>query len=54
MPVAEIIAIGTELLLGETQDTNTSYLARKLRDYGIEMYRSTIIGDNPARIAPMH
>lgn len=51
MPVAEIIAIGTELLLGEIQDTNTSYLARKLRDFGIDMYRSTIIGDNPARIA---
>ena len=32
MPTAEIIAIGTELLLGETQDTNTRYLARSLRD----------------------
>ena len=51
MPVAEIIAIGTELLLGETQDTNTQYLARKLRDCGIDMFRATIIGDNPARIA---
>jgi nicotinamide-nucleotide amidase len=51
MPVAEIIAIGTELLLGETQDTNTQYLARKLRDSGIDMFRATIIGDNPARIA---
>ncbi len=51
MPVAEIIAIGTELLLGETQDTNTHYLARKLRESGIDMFRATIIGDNPARIA---
>lgn len=51
MPSAEIIAIGTELLLGEIQDTNTSYLARKLRDFGIDLFRSTIIGDNPARIA---
>jgi nicotinamide-nucleotide amidase len=51
MPVAEIIAIGTELLLGESQDTNTSYLARALRDVGIDLYRTTIIGDNPERIA---
>jgi nicotinamide-nucleotide amidase len=51
MPVAEIIAIGTELLLGELQDTNTSYLARSLREVGIDLYRTTIIGDNPERIA---
>ncbi len=51
MPVAEIIAIGTELLLGEIQDTNTKYLARILRDAGIDLYRSTIIGDNADRIA---
>ncbi|MBN2047687.1 MAG: CinA family nicotinamide mononucleotide deamidase-related protein [Anaerolineaceae bacterium] len=51
MPVAEIIAIGTELLLGEIQDTNTRYLARTLRDYGIDLYRSTIIGDNMQRVA---
>ncbi len=51
MPVAEIIAIGTELLLGEIQDTNTKYLARELRDAGIDLYRATIIGDNAERIA---
>jgi nicotinamide-nucleotide amidase len=51
MPVAEIVAIGTELLLGELQDTNTSYLARALRDVGVDLYRTTIIGDNPERIA---
>lgn len=51
MPVAEIIAIGTELLLGEIQDTNTQYLARALREAGIDLYRSAIIGDNPERIA---
>ncbi len=53
MPIAEIIAIGTELLLGETQDTNTAYLARTLRDYGVDIYRATLIGDNAARIAAM-
>lgn len=50
MPSAEIIAIGTELLLGEIQDTNTRFLARSLRDVGIDLYRTTIIGDNAARI----
>lgn len=50
MPAAEIIAIGTELLLGEIQDTNTKYLARVLRDVGIDLYRTTIVGDNLKRI----
>lgn len=51
MPVAEIIAIGTELLLGEIQDTNTHFLARSLRDAGIDLYRTTVVGDNAERIA---
>lgn len=51
MPVAEIIAIGTELLLGQTQDTNTSYIARTLNASGIDIFRATMIGDNENRIA---
>jgi nicotinamide-nucleotide amidase len=51
MPVLEIITIGTELLLGEIQDTNSTYIARTLRDYGIDIYRITTIGDNSKRIA---
>ena len=51
MPAAELIAIGTELLLGEIQDTNTQYLARTLRDLGVDIYRATIVGDNAERIA---
>jgi molybdenum cofactor synthesis domain-containing protein len=51
MPDAEIIAIGTELLLGEIQDTNTRYLARHLRDLGVNIYRATLVGDNAERIA---
>ncbi len=51
MPAAEIIAIGTELLLGEIQDTNTRYLARTLRDLGVDIYRATLIGDNAVRIS---
>lgn len=51
MPVGEIIAIGTELLLGELQDTNTAYLARTFRDMGVDLYRTMIVGDNENRIA---
>jgi len=51
MPAAELIAIGTELLLGEIQDTNTRYLARTLRDLGVDIYRATLVGDNTERIA---
>lgn len=50
MATAEIITIGTELLLGEIQDTNTYYLVRQLRQLGINVFRTTIIGDNPQRI----
>jgi competence/damage-inducible protein CinA-like protein len=50
MPTAEIIAIGTELLLGESQDTNTRFIARQLRDIGVDLYRTTIVGDNLNRI----
>ena len=51
MPTAEIISIGTELLLGDIQDTNTQYIARNLREAGIDLYRATIVGDNLQRIA---
>lgn len=51
MPSAEIITIGTEILLGEIVDTNAPYLARNLRDLGIDLYRKTTVGDNPKRIA---
>ncbi|HSM24391.1 MAG TPA: molybdopterin-binding protein [Anaerolineaceae bacterium] len=50
MPSAEAIIIGTELLLGETFDTNTTQIAKFFRDEGVDFYRSTIIGDNEARI----
>ena len=51
MPNLEIITIGTELLLGEITDTNSTYIARTLRDHGIDIFRITTIGDNPQRIA---
>lgn len=51
MPSAEIITIGTEILLGEIVDTNARHIARKLRDAGIDLYRKTTVGDNASRIA---
>ncbi len=48
---AEIITIGTELLLGEIVDTNTAELARALRSIGADLYRTTTVGDNVERIA---
>lgn len=50
-PNAEIIAIGTELLLGEITDTNSAYLARQLRDIGVNVFLMTTVGDNLTRIA---
>ena len=51
MPSAEIITIGTEILLGEIVDTNACHIARKFRDAGINLYRKTTVGDNEERIA---
>ncbi|MGD8823085.1 MAG: molybdopterin-binding protein, partial [Anaerolineales bacterium] len=48
---AEIIAIGTELLLGNTLDTNTHYLANLLRRLGVDLFRTSMVGDNAERIA---
>ena len=51
MPTAEIITIGTELLLGEIVDTNTQFIARLLNANGVDLYRSQTVGDNVDRIA---
>jgi nicotinamide-nucleotide amidase len=48
---AEIITIGTELLLGETVDTNSAHIARALRDIGLDLYYQTTVGDNKERVA---
>jgi competence/damage-inducible protein CinA-like protein len=51
MPSAEIITIGTEILLGEIVDTNSAYLARHLRDLNVDVFRTSTVGDNTGRIA---
>lgn len=47
---AEIICIGTELLLGQIVDTNAAFLARELADLGIDLYHKTTVGDNLERL----
>jgi nicotinamide-nucleotide amidase len=47
---AEIVMIGTELLLGELLDTNANRLAKALREIGLDLYYKTTVGDNEERI----
>jgi nicotinamide-nucleotide amidase len=47
---AEIIAVGTELLLGEILDTNSQYLAQQLTPLGIDLFFVTHVGDNLTRL----
>lgn len=47
---AEIISIGTELLLGEIIDTNAAWLAQQLAAIGVDVYFRTTVGDNVGRI----
>jgi len=47
---AEIICVGTELLLGDILNTNAQFLAQQLADLGIPHYYQTVVGDNPERL----
>ena len=47
---AEILAVGTELLLGDILNTNAQFLAQELAALGIEVYYQTVVGDNPGRL----
>ena len=48
---AEIIAVGTELLLGNIANTNAQELSQALSSVGINVYWHTVVGDNPTRLA---
>src|SRR6478609_1423757 len=48
---AEIIAVGTELLLGQIVNTNARYLSRELAAIGIDVYFQTVVGDNLNRLS---
>ena len=47
---AELIAVGTELLLGEISNTDGQYISQKLASLGINVFYHTVVGDNPARL----
>ena len=47
---AEVISIGTELLLGHVVNTNAAFLSEKLAEAGVDVYRHTTVGDNPTRL----
>ena len=47
---AEIIAVGTEILLGQIVDTNSAFIARELAEAGIEVYYHSLVGDNATRL----
>lgn len=48
---AELVAVGTELLLGEIANTDGQYISRCLSEAGINLYYHTVVGDNPERLA---
>ncbi|MDP7628627.1 MAG: CinA family nicotinamide mononucleotide deamidase-related protein [SAR202 cluster bacterium] len=50
MPTAEIISIGSELLLGQIVDTNSAWMAQRLNNLGVDIYFKTTVGDNPDRM----
>ena len=47
---AEIICVGTELLLGDIVNTNAAFLSRRLASLGIAVYHQTVVGDHPERL----
>ena len=48
--IAEILCIGTELLMGQTLNTNAQFLSRRLSALGISQYHQTVVGDNGERL----
>ena len=47
---AEILSVGTELLMGQIANTDAQYLSRGLNELGINVYYHTVVGDNPGRL----
>jgi len=50
MANAEIVAIGSELLLGQIVDTNSTWLAQRLTALGVNLFYKSVVGDNPDRM----
>jgi molybdenum cofactor synthesis domain-containing protein len=49
--IAELIAVGTELLLGSIANTDAQFLSEKLSALGITVHHHTVVGDNPQRLS---
>jgi nicotinamide-nucleotide amidase len=47
---AEIVTIGSELLLGQIVDTNAAWMAQRLASLGVNLFYKTVVGDNPGRM----
>jgi len=47
----EIVAVGTEILLGQIVDTNSAWIAERLAEVGIDCHLQTVVGDNPERMS---
>lgn len=50
MANAEIVAIGSELLLGQIVDTNSTWMAQRLTALGVNLFHKSVVGDNPERM----
>lgn len=50
MPSAEIVSIGSELLLGQIVDTNSAWIADRLMHLGVDLFHTNVVGDNPKRM----
>ncbi len=50
MKKAEIISVGTELLMGQVANTDAQYISAKLPEAGIGVFYHTVVGDNPGRV----
>jgi len=48
--IAEIVCVGTELLMGQILNTNAQFMAEKLAPLGVDLYRQQVVGDNPRRL----
>ena len=48
---AELISVGTEILLGQIVNTNAAWLAQRLATFGVNVYRQVTVGDNLNRLA---
>ncbi|HWR18161.1 MAG TPA: competence/damage-inducible protein A [Clostridia bacterium] len=48
---AEIVAVGTELLMGQILNTNAQFIAQRLASAGVNCYFQTVVGDNPTRLS---